>query len=374
LRFPRHVLLNALFLDPAGSGGPETYLRGLAPALRDAHPEARLTVATTRSGAEALRADGWGEWAAIRALPCEEGQRGRRQLAEQVLLPLLARHVRADVVHSLASVAPIRVVGPAHVITLHDVTFFRMRTFGAVTTFGMRQVVSRAARHADALIAVTAAARDEIVAELGLPPERFSVVHHGAMRPDPVAPAPEADVRSRYGLDGRDVVLCVASKRPHKNQELLVRAAPLLGDDAVVVLAGHPEPYDAELRALAAELGVQERVRFADYVPDADLEALWRIAGVAAFPTRAEGFGMPVLDALARGVPVVCSDLPVLREVSGGHARTFSPDDPGGAAAAIGEALRDPDAGADGPGWAARFTWAAAAAGTWGAYERCTSG
>ena len=370
------MLLNGLFLDPAGSGGPETYLRGLAPALRDAHPEARLTVATTRSGAEALRADGWGEWATIRALPCEEGQRGRRQLAEQVLLPLLARHVRADVVHSLASVAPIRVVGPAHVITLHDVTFFRMRTFGAVTTFGMRQVVSRAARHADALIAVTAAARDEIVAELSLPPERFSVVHHGATRPDPVAPAPEADVRSRYGLDGRDVVLCVASKRPHKNQELLVRAAPLLGDDAVVVLAGHPEPYDAELRALAAELGVEERVRFADYVPDADLEALWRIAGVAAFPTRAEGFGMPVLDALARGVPVVCSDLPVLREVSGGHARTFPPDDPAGAAAAIGEALRD-GASPDGTAWAARFTWPAAAAGTWDAYERalrCTSG
>ena len=67
---PRHVLLNALFLDPAGSGGPETYLRGLAPALHAAHPGARVTVATTRSGAAALRRDGWGEWARVRALPC----------------------------------------------------------------------------------------------------------------------------------------------------------------------------------------------------------------------------------------------------------------------------------------------------------------
>ena len=372
------MLLNALFLDPSGSGGPETYLRGLAPALRAAHPEARLGVVTTRSGAEALRRDGWGEWADIRSLPCEEGQRVRRQLAEQVLLPALARRVRADVVHSLASVAPIRVPGAAHAITLHDVTFFRMKTFNAVTTWGMQQVVARAARHADALIAVTAAARDDIVAELGLDPARFSVVHHGATRPQPVEPAPEEQVRGRFGLDGRSVVLCVASKRPHKNQELLVRAAPMLGDRVAVVLAGHPEPYDAELRRLAEDLGVQEAVRFADYVPDAELEALWRLAGVAAFPTRAEGFGMPVLEALARGVPVACTDLPVLHEVSGGLARTFGPDDPAAAAATISEALRDPGTvAADGPAWAARFTWEAAAEGTWEAYRRalgCTSG
>ena len=369
---PRHVLLNALFLDPAGSGGPETYLRGLAPALRAAQPDARLTVATTRSGAEALRRDGWGAWAAVRALPCEEGQRGRRQVAEQLLLPALAHHVKADVVHSLASVAPIRVPGVAHVITLHDVTFFRMKTFNAVTTWGMQQVVARAARHADGLIAVTAAARDEIVEELGLDRARFTVVHHGAARPQPVEPAPEAAVRARYGLEGRGVVLCVASKRPHKNQELLVRAVPLLGDDVSVVLAGHPEPYDAELRALAAALGVEARVVFADYVPDPELEALWRMADVAAFPTRAEGFGMPVLEALSRGVPVACSDLPVLREVSGGLARFFGPDDPRGAADAIRAAIGAP--AGDGPAWAARFTWERAAAGTWEAYERCTSG
>ena len=375
---PRHVLLNALFLDPAASGGPETYLRGLAPALHAARPDTRLTLATTRAGAAALREDGWGEWAGIRELPCDEGQRGRRQLAEQVLLPLLARRAKADVVHSLASVAPIRVPGIAHAITLHDVTFFRMQTFNRVTTFGMQQVVSRAARHADALIAVTAAARDEIVEELNLPPERFSVVHHGATRPTPVAPAPEHEVRERYAIGDRRVVLCVASKRPHKNQALLVKAAQELDDDVAIVLAGHPEPYDAELRALAGDLGVREKIRFADYVPDPDLEALWGIAGVAAFPTRAEGFGMPVLEALSRGVPVACSDLPVLREVSGGLARTFDPDDASSAATAIAGALAAPgEAAVEGPAWAARFTWEAAAQGTWEAYERalrCTSG
>jgi glycosyltransferase involved in cell wall biosynthesis len=87
---------------------------------------------------------------------------------------------------------------------------------------------------------------------------------------------------------------------------------------------------------------------------------------------------MPVLEALSRGVPVACTDLPVLREVGGGLARTFAPDDPAGAAETIAQALRDPGTvAADGPAWAARFTWEATAEGTWEAYRRalgCTSG
>jgi glycosyltransferase involved in cell wall biosynthesis len=363
-------MLNALFLDPGASGGPETYLRGLAPALRDARSGTQLTVVTTRAGAAALRRDGWTAWAGVRALPCDEGQRGRRQLAEQALLPALAVRLRADLVHSLASVAPIRTPGTKHVVTLHDVTFFKGRTFNAVTTFGMRQIVARAARHPDGLVTGSAAARDEIVGELGLDPARFSVVHHGVSH-EPVEPAPEAEVRARLGLGNRRVVLCVASKRPHKNQALLVRAAAQLPEDVVVVLAGHPEPYDIELRALAAQTGVAERIVFADYVPDGELEALWLMAACAAFPTRAEGFGLPVVEALLRDRPVACSDLPVLREVAGDLPRFFDPDDVSGAARAIQGCLDEPRAG--GAAWAARFTWEAAARGTWQAYDRVLS-
>jgi glycosyltransferase involved in cell wall biosynthesis len=365
-----HVVLNALFLDPAASGGPETYLRGLAPALAAARPDARFTVVTTRSGAQALRADGWEPRFSVRSLPCEDGQRVRRQLAEQVLLPALARRVNADLVHSLASVAPIRAPGVTHVITLHDVTLFRHRTFGAVTTFGMRQVISRAAKHADGLITGSAVAREEICAELGLDPAAFTVVHHSAERPAPPAPAPENEVRERYQLENRRVVLCVAAKRPHKNQEVLVRALSQLDEDVVLLLAGHPEPYDAELRALANQLGVSARIRFADYVPDADLEALWQLADCAAFPTLAEGFGIPMVEAMAHGVGVAASDIPVLREVGGEVPHYFDPRSPEQAASAISAVLNDPLAGAAGPARAAQFTWEAAAAGTWSAYER----
>jgi len=139
------------------------------------------------------------------------------------------------------------------------------------------------------------------------------------------------------------------------------------------VLAGHPEPYDAELRALAAELSVAERVRFVDYVPDADLEGLWQLASAAAFPTRAEGFGLPVVEALARGVPVACSDIAVLREVGGTHVRCFHPDDPADAARTIAAVLAAPPDPAAGRAWAARYTWEEAARRTFAAYERAVA-
>jgi len=363
------VLLNALYLAPGASGGPETYLRGLAPALARAHPELRLGIATTRSGAGALRADGWSDFATLHALPCEEGERARRQLAEQVLLPRLARRERAHVLHSLASIAPLR-AGVPDVVTLHDVTFLVRATFGRATTLGMGALVKVAARHADGLIAVSAAARDEIARVLGIAPQRMTVVHHGHEPTRAVAPTDVAIVRERYGLGDARVVLCVAAKRPHKNQALLVRAAPRLPGGTLVVLAGHSESYEQELRALASELGVTERVRFVGYVPDADLEGLWACAACAAFPTLGEGFGLPVLEALARGVSVAASDLPVLREVGGELPHWFDPHDPAGAARAIEAAIADELTASAGPERAAGFTWEAAAEGTYEVYER----
>lgn len=366
----KSVALNAMFLAPGDSGGPETYLRELVPALAAEYPALRISVLTTGSGSRALAADGFGELAELRALPAEEYRRLRRQLAEQLLVQLHARRSGAQLLHSLASTGPVLTPGLPSVVTLHDVTFMRMPTFGRVTTWGMRHVVTRAARDADALIAVSAAARDEICATLGIDPSRFTVVPHGVGAVPRAEPAPEAELRSRLGLGEGRVVLCVAAVRPHKNQELLVRALPQLPDDVTVVLAGKHEPYADQLRELAAELGVEARVLLTGYLSDAELERLWQFAACAAFPTRAEGFGMPVLEAMARGVPVACSDIPVLREVGGDVPRYFDPADPGSAAAAIGAALGDAERGRSGVARAAGFSWSEAARGTMDAYER----
>jgi glycosyltransferase involved in cell wall biosynthesis len=365
----RHVGLNALFLDPGVSGGPETYLRGLVPALAKEFPALELTLVTSRRGARTLRAEGWTDFAHIVHLPCDEGERLRRLAAEQLTLNSTAVRRRFDVLHSLASSGPVR---PAvrSVVTLHDVTFFRMRTFGAATTAAMRFSVGGAARSADALISGSAAARDETCAELGLDPARFTVVHHGAGRPPETSAAPEAALRDRFGLDGRRIVLGVGAIRPHKNQRLLVEALPHLPADVAVVLAGRPEHDSDALSARAHELGVADRLHVTGYLADAELEGLWRMAACFAFPTRGEGFGLPVLEAMQRGIPVACSDIPVLREVSGDVAHHFDPDDPSAAAAAVLAAMTDEHAAERGREHARGFSWAACAQGTYAAYER----
>jgi len=367
----RSVGLNALFLGPGQSGGPETYLRGLVPALAREFSETRFVVVTTRAGAVALRRDGWTDFAEIQAFPVDEGERARRLAWEQAVLPWQARRRGFDILHSLASIAPVWTATPT-VITLHDVTFLRIRTFSRATTLAFRMTVGPAARRADALLTGSAAARDEICSLLGLDRGRFLVVPHGPGRPAG-KPADEEIVRAAFELVGRRVILCVGAKRPHKNQEVLIRAMTSLSGDTVVVLVGHPEPYDAELRSLAAELEIADRIRFVDFVPDSELEALWRIADCAAFPTLGEGFGLPVLEAMARGVPVACSDIAVLREVGADVPFYFDPCDPRSAAAAIVAALADGERIPAGKERASGFTWENAARGTFEAYERAAA-
>jgi glycosyltransferase involved in cell wall biosynthesis len=373
-RVPRHVGINALFYEPDRSAGTETYLRGLVPALARRHPRTHLHVVTTRKGADALVRDGWADFCSIVRMPADEGERARRLWSEQLSFPVLGARRGWDLLHSLASVAPVRARTPT-VVSIHDVNFFRYRTFGLATTLAMRAIVREAARRADHLITVSAASRDAIVAILGIPAERIAVVHNGAGRPPGVAPLDPAEVRRRHGIpaDAR-VVCCVAAIRPHKNQAVLVRALAQLPPDVVLVLAGHPEPYVQALEALAAELGVADRLRILGYVEDAELEGLWATAACAAFATLDEGFGLPVVEALARGVPVACSDIPVLREVGGKLPHYFDPVDATAAARAVGEALTgsrdDPAARA----WAAGFSWDAAADGTYEAYERALAG
>jgi glycosyltransferase involved in cell wall biosynthesis len=328
----------------------------------------RFVVVTTGSGAEALRSEGWGDFCAIHELPVRREERMRRLVAEQVLLARFARS-RVDLVHSLATLAPIWTPVPA-VITFHDVTFLRIRTFSLATTLAFRSIVGPAARRADALLTGSAAARDEICATLGLEPTRFLVVPHGAGRPPSGPVADEGEIRRSLGLEGAQVVLCVGAKRPHKNQEILLRALPHLPEDVALVLVGHPEAYDAELRSLAADLGVSGRARFLDYLPDSELEGLWRMTSCAAFPTLGEGFGLPVLEAMQRGVSVACSDIPVLREVGGEVPFYFDPRDERDVAAIISAALRDSSRTKAGKAHAATFTWERAARGTFEAYER----
>jgi glycosyltransferase involved in cell wall biosynthesis len=362
------VGLNALFLDPGVSGGSETYLRGLVPALVAAQPGVRFEVATTRRGARSLAAQALDESVEVLELPCDDDEPVRRTVVEQVLLPRVARRRRWDLVHSLANRGP-RWSPAASVVTVLDVIFFHQRTMSAVSTHGMRIAVRAAVSGADVVIAISEAAADDIAGTLEIDRSRIAAIPLGPGK-EPGSPEPERDVRRRYGLESARVVLCVAAKRPHKNQCLLVEALRQLPPDVHLVLVGHDEGYGTEIARRAAEAGVLERTRLLDYVPDGELESLWAMAWCAAFPTLAEGFGLPVLEAMRRGVPVACSDLAVLREVGSDVPHYFDPREPSSAATAITSAARNADAAAAGRRRATQFSWEETARRHWNIYER----
>jgi glycosyltransferase involved in cell wall biosynthesis len=362
------LVLSALFLDPGRSSGTDTYARELVPEIAQVLPDAHLTMVTTRRGAGFMREAGWPDFCEVVALPADEGERVRKLRAEQLALPRVLRARGAQLVHSLANLAPLR-PGVPSVVTIHDTIMFTENTLSPVATIAQRAIIRPAAQRAQRIITDSAAAQDAIVATLGVERERTSVVHLGPGRPPQAAPAPADEVRRRYDLPAGRIVLCVGAKRPHKNQELLIRALDHLPDDVAVVLVGHPEAYEQRLEELIAASPARARVRSLGFVPDADLEALWGMAACLAMPTRAEGFGVPLVEAMRRGIPVACSDLPVLREVGGDVPQWFSPDDAAGAAAAIVAAM-EADDGARGIERAAQFSWRRAAEATVEAYER----
>ena len=140
-------------------------------------------------------------------------------------------------------------------------------------------------------------------------------------------PAPVDAVRERLELGERPVLLTLSAKRPHKNLLALIDALAAIPAERrpVLVAPGYPTAHEQELRGRAASLGIAADVRFPAWVSTAELETLWRLARAFVFPSLYEGFGLPVLEAMARGVPVTCSDASSLPEVAGDAALLFDP-------------------------------------------------
>ena len=168
----------------------------------------------------------------------------------------------------------------------------------------------------------------------------------------------------------------MSAKRPHKNLAGLLDALAVIPPERrpVAVLPGYPTPYETELRVHADRAGVAADVRWLGWTPEADVEGLFALAGAFVVPSLYEGFGLPVLEAMARGVPVACSDRASLPEVAGDAALLFDPERPEQIAAAIERLLGDPAEAARlreaGRARAAQFTWARTADLTLASYER----
>jgi Glycosyltransferase len=259
--------------------------------------------------------------------------RARWALGELFVVDRVARRERADVVHAPANLGPVRSSVPV-VLTLHDLLPFLHPEWVATRATGglLRWMTAGAARNARAILTDSEASARDIETVLGIRGDRVTVTPLASSTP---STAPTQGPSDR-------VVFAPGNRMPHKNVQLLVRALaqiPTALRPRLEVTGGRPgDP----LPSLARELGVSDEITIHGWLSHAELEQAYARAAVVALPTRFEGFGLPVLEAMVRGKPVVCSDLPVLREVGGDAAVYVDPDDAPGMAAAL-LALLDDD-------------------------------
>jgi glycosyltransferase involved in cell wall biosynthesis len=366
----RRLGVNLLYLVPREVGGTEIYARRLVGALARERPDLEIVCFTGAEAAAELPDPEWPASVHVARIPVRARIKPLRIAAELSLLPVAARRHGIEVLHSLGTTAPLsgRFV---RVTTVHDLIYDHFPgAFPAPARLGLKLLVPAGARRSERVQVSSGATRDEVVERFRLPPGKVDVVHLGLGMRDVTDPTPEGELRARLDLDGRRVLLSVNAALPHKNLERLVRATREL--EAVLVLVGHAGRTSDALRALAVELGVD--MRLTGWLSDQDLEGLYRLADAFVYPSLYEGFGMPVLEAMRRGVPVAAADATSLPEVVGDAALLFDPTSVDAIATAAATLLDDRERAAElvrrGRERAAGFGWDRTARAALESYER----
>ncbi len=329
------VLLDARKLTDYGIGSYVSHLlRGLGE-----RPDLELTL-LLRSGHEERAAH-----LAPRARLVTVAARGY-SAAEQARLPLTLLKERADLVHFPHYAVPLVSPRPA-VVTVHDVIqlFYPPRQRRLLALAYLRVVMGAALRRSRRVITVSRASRRDLIALFGADPERLVVVPNGAdeqlaSRP----PAAEIEqVKTAYGLRP-PLVLVVGNDKPHKNLDVVLRSYHLARRrhrlPGQLVMVGGPGP-DHPIARRAARLGLAERVRCLGRIPFAHLRCLYHLSAVLLHVALYEGFGLPVLEAMRAGLPVVTANVGAMREVGEGSARLVNPLDVDEIAAALEQVLVD---------------------------------
>jgi glycosyltransferase involved in cell wall biosynthesis len=261
-------------------------------------------------------------------------------------LPIEALAGRADVLHAPDFSLP-PTLGARTVVTIHDLAFMTHPECAVPSLRAyLNRVVPRAVKRADHIIAVSQRTADDLVELLGVAPKKITVIHLGidpSMRRITDAAA-LADAQERYGLR-LPFALAVGTIEPRKNFARLIEAFDLArrqaGGPAQLVIAGRKGWLYDDVFETVERLGLGDAVRFLDYVPDADLATLYSLAAVVTMPSLYEGFGIPVVEAMACGVPVVASTGGSLPEIVGDAGLLAASDDVSALANALARAVGD---------------------------------
>lgn len=250
-----------------------------------------------------------------------------------------------DLFHGLAGELPfgLRKAGVKSVVTIHDLIFLR---FPAYYKWIDRTIYAykyrKACLAADRIIAISEATKRDIVAFFGIAPEKIDVVYQGCDEnfkreiPEPMKRA----VREKYGLPER-YILYVGSIEPRKNLLLVMQAVARMAEPVHVVAIGRRTPYTARVERFAAENGLAEWLHVFDRVDFDELPAFYRMADLFVYPSRFEGFGIPMIEAACCGVPTIGATGSCLEEAGGPGAAYVDPDDPQALADKIAEIRSD---------------------------------
>ncbi len=371
-----HVGLNALFLEPRNIGGTETYTRLLVSELGKSAPDWRFTLYLSREAAAV-------PWdlppnTSLSVAPVRAVSRPQRLGWELLALPMIARRDRLDLLHSLGTTQPIVCPVPT-VVTVHDLIYEHFpEAFPGIRARVLGALMPRMVRQADRLIADSQATADDLRRMYGMPLASIDVVHLGPGRPPISIPADEAaHVRAGYGLLSGDYVLSVATTQPHKNLGALIQAMRVVSGiepETRLVLVGARGTALESLKSMVAAEGLTDTVVFTGWIEDRALDALYVGSRAFVYPSLCEGFGLPLLEAMERRVPVISSRSASLPEVGGDAVEYCDATNPQDIARAILAVVGDESLARSlverGSQRLEQFSWQRAADGTLSSYRK----
>lgn len=351
--------VNALYLLPGAVGGTEIYLRQLLQAIAREDGENEYLVFTNRETGPDLVP------ASPRFRYCPQNvagaNRSARILYEQFRLPATLRRERIGALFNPGFTSPC-FPGVPMVTVFHDLQHVRHpEYFKRIDLPFWRMLLWQSAMRSQRLIAVSEATRQDILAHYGrVQPERVITIHHG--------------VEDQFSRLNRDIdetdpyILCVSTLHPHKNIERLLRVfqrVRKIRPAIRLVLAGMRGFHTGRIEQLVETLQLSSAVSITGWIARAELYRLYASAKIFVYPSTFEGFGMPVLEAMAAQVPIACSAIPPLKEIAGDAALFFDPASESEMQDVIERLLREPELAqelmARGNAQARHFTWENAA-------------
>jgi glycosyltransferase involved in cell wall biosynthesis len=321
--------------------GIGTYVRNLLNELARQDDDAEYSLLCAPADVEAVRALG------PRFQPCVI-RAGNYSVAEQWSVPWALARSRLDLFHAPHYVVP-PLTTTRFVVTIHDCIHLRFPQYlpSRAALYYAKTMMSTAARRSRRVLTVSQASKEDILHYLKIPAEKVEVIYNAIDTRLTGEPTPEdvARVRERFLLTA-PFVLYTGNIKPHKNVDRLIEAFSLLrkqsSADVKLLIIGDDVSKYPNLRRLVHRFQLHQHVRFLGFVPDATLAVLYRLASVFVFPSLYEGFGLPPLEAMAAGAPVITSNVSSLPEVVGDAALLIDPMNPADIAGAMARVLNEP--------------------------------